>query len=53
MKANKGQIDKALSAPGDIRFFLLHGPDEASSRSLAKAIGAALGEDAERIDLTG
>jgi DNA polymerase-3 subunit delta len=53
VKATKAQIDKALRAPGDVRFFLLHGPDEAASRALAKAIGEALGADAERIDLSG
>ncbi|MEA3039918.1 MAG: polymerase subunit delta [Sphingomonadales bacterium] len=50
MKANRGQIEKALKAPGDIRFFLLHGPDESGSRALAK-LGAPSG--AERVDLTG
>ena len=53
MKANKGQIDKALKAPAETRFFLLHGPDESGSRALAKALGAAMGAEAERVDLTG
>ena len=53
MKANKPQIDKALKAPGESRFFLLYGPDEAGSRALVKALGAAVGADAERIDLSG
>ena len=53
MKANRGQIERALDRPGDTRFFLLHGPDEAGSRALAKRLGAALGEGAERIDLGG
>jgi len=53
MKANRPQVEKALKAPGDIRFFLLHGPDEAGSRALAKMLGAALGTEAERIDLSG
>jgi DNA polymerase III subunit delta len=51
MKANRPQLDKAMKAPADIRFFLFHGPDEAGSRALGKAVGAALGEEAERIDL--
>lgn len=54
MKANKGQIERALKAPGeDVRFFLLHGPDEAGSRALGKLLATAVGPDAERIDLTG
>jgi len=53
MKANRPQIEKALKAPGEIRFFLLHGPDEAGSRALVKALAAAIGPDAERIDLSG
>ena len=51
MKANKAQIDKALKAPGDTRFFLFHGPDESGSRAQVKALGAAMGAEAERIDL--
>jgi DNA polymerase-3 subunit delta len=50
MKANRAQIEKALKAPGDIRFFLLHGPDESGSRALAKL---AAPPEAERVDLTG
>lgn len=53
MKANRGQIERALKAPGDTRFFLLHGPDESGSRALAKALGAAMGPEAERVDLSG
>ncbi|QPQ54530.1 DNA polymerase III subunit delta [Allosphingosinicella flava] len=54
MKANRGQVEKALRAPGpDTRFILLHGPDDAGSRALAKLLGQALGGDAERIDLSG
>lgn len=53
MKANRGQIDRALRNPAETRFFLFHGPDEAGSRALASAVGAAVGKDAERIDLTG
>jgi DNA polymerase-3 subunit delta len=50
VKANRAQIEKALKAPGDIRFFLLHGPDESGSRALAKL---AAPREAERVDLTG
>ena len=53
MKANKAQIERALAAPADTRFFLLHGPDESGSRALAKRLAVAMGEDAERIDLSG
>jgi DNA polymerase-3 subunit delta len=53
MKANKAQLDKALKAPGEIRFFLLHGPDDSGSRALVQALGAALGAEAERVDLSG
>jgi DNA polymerase III subunit delta len=53
MKANRAQIEKALRAPGETRFFLLHGPDESGSRALVRALAAAMGADAERIDLTG
>jgi DNA polymerase-3 subunit delta len=53
VKANRAQIDKALKAPAETRFFLLHGPDEAGSRALVKALAAALGAEAERIDLSG
>lgn len=53
MKANRGEIERALKSPGDTRFFLLHGPDEAGSRSLVKLLAAAMGEAAERVDLAG
>lgn len=53
MKANRAQIDRALALPAETRFFLLHGPDEAGSRALAGKLAAAMGEGAERIDLSG
>jgi DNA polymerase-3 subunit delta len=53
VKANRGQVDKALKAPGETRFFLFYGPDDSGSRALARAIGATLGAEAERIDLSG
>lgn len=53
MKANRAQLEKALKAPADTRFFLLHGPDEAGSRSGIRTLAAALGADAERVDLSG
>jgi DNA polymerase-3 subunit delta len=51
VKAQKGQIERALRAAAEWRFFLLYGPDEAGSRALAKL--AAPSADAERIDLGG
>jgi len=52
LKANRGQIEKALDAPPpDCRFFLLYGPDEAGSATLAKRLERAMGPQAERIDL--
>ena len=54
MKANRGQIEKALDAPpADIRFFLLYGPDEAGSAALGKRLERAMGPEAERVDLDG
>lgn len=53
MKVNKAQLDKALKAPGGVRLFLFHGPDEAGSRALVRRLAAAAGADAERIDLGG
>ncbi|MEO1169368.1 MAG: DNA polymerase III subunit delta [Pseudomonadota bacterium] len=54
MKANRGQISRALSAPSeDIRFYLLYGPDRSGSEALAAMLAQAMGEEAERIDLVG
>ncbi len=54
MKANRGQIEKALDAPSpDIRILLLYGPDEAGSLALMKRLERAMGEGAERIDMDG
>lgn len=53
MKAAKGQIERALRASGEWRFFLLYGPDEAGSRALLKHVATAAGEDAERVELSG
>ena len=54
MKANRGQIERALDAPPpDIRFFLLYGPDEAGSAAIAKRLERAMGPQAERVDLDG
>lgn len=54
MKANRAQITRALDQPdAAVRLILLHGPDNAGSRELAARLGAAMGGDAERIDLAG
>lgn len=53
MKAARGQIERALKAPGEWRFFLLYGPDDAGSRALARLAGKAMGGEAERVDLAG
>ena len=53
MKAKRGDVDRALRAPAETLFFLFHGPDEAGSQALVRALAAAAGAGAERIDLTG
>ncbi|WP_116091410.1 DNA polymerase III subunit delta [Sphingomonas crusticola] len=53
MKPEEARFRHALdSADPSIRFYLMYGPDEAGSRALADRLGAAVGPDAERIDLT-
>jgi len=53
VKAKLPELQRALADPGAIRLFLLYGPDEATSRALAGQLGAAMGQGAERIDLSG
>jgi DNA polymerase-3 subunit delta len=53
VKANRAQIERALRAPADIRLFLLHGPDESGSRALARLLADGLGDEAERVELSG
>lgn len=54
MKASRQQMERALDGGSpDIRFFLLHGPDESQSRELAARLGKRLGAEAERVDLSG
>lgn len=54
MKANEAQIGRALDAPdASWKIALLYGPDEAGSRMLADRLAAAMGADAERVDLEG
>jgi DNA polymerase III subunit delta len=52
MKANKGQVERAMDSPSDTcRLFLLYGADESGSRALIQRLVRAMGPDAERIDL--
>jgi len=51
VKADRGQVEKALKAPAATRFFLLHGQDDSGSRALARLLDDAMGAEAERIDL--
>ena len=55
MKVTKlREIEAALSPPSpDIRLYLLHGPDASAAQELATRLGAAVGADAERVDLDG
>jgi DNA polymerase-3 subunit delta len=50
VKAKPAEAERALKKPGDYRFFLFYGPDEAGSRALAKKLGEG---GAERVDLNG
>lgn len=53
MKPAEVKLQRALdSADPAIRLYLLHGPDEATSRSFADRLGKTMGADAERIDLS-
>ncbi|HEX8644391.1 MAG TPA: DNA polymerase III subunit delta [Allosphingosinicella sp.] len=53
MKASRPQVERALQSPAETLFFLFHGPDEAGSRALVKALAAAMGDGAERVDFSG
>ena len=55
MKAGSAkQIEAALDrADPALRLYVLHGTDDAGSRALAGRLEAALGNDAERIDIDG
>jgi DNA polymerase III subunit delta len=54
VKADAARIERALDTPGpDCKLALLYGPDEAGSRALADRLAAAMGADAERVDLDG
>lgn len=53
MKASRAQIEQALQAPREVRFFLLHGPDEAGSRALARTLAAWAGAEGECVALSG
>jgi len=54
VKANTAQARAALDRPGpEVRLVLLHGPDTAGAVALADRLAAAMGPEAERIDLDG
>jgi DNA polymerase III subunit delta len=53
VKATRPQLDRALKSPAAVRLFLFHGPDESSSRELARRIPLALGPETERVELSG
>lgn len=53
MKASRPELERALQAPAETRLFLFHGPDDAGSQALVKALAAAAGPGAERVDLAG
>jgi DNA polymerase-3 subunit delta len=54
VKADAAKIERALDTPGpEWKLVLLYGPDEAGSRALADRLAAAMGTDAERVDLDG
>lgn len=53
MKVKLDRVGAALDRPGDIRLFLLHGPDEAGAMALAERLGRAMGAGAERVQLEG
>ncbi|WP_019515317.1 DNA polymerase III subunit delta [Sphingomonas sp. Mn802worker] len=52
MKASQAQLIAALDrGGGDIRLFLLHGPDEAGALAFAARLARAMGDGVERVDL--
>ena len=52
MKANLNQLTRAIdAASGDVRLYVLHGPDEAGAREIAARLARTMGPDAERVDL--
>lgn len=54
MKASRTEIERALdNPPPHIRLFLLYGPDESESLSLAMRLERSMGSSAERVDLDG
>lgn len=52
MKATQAQLTAALDrGGGDIRLFLLHGPDESGAMAFAARLARGVGEGAERVDI--
>jgi DNA polymerase-3 subunit delta len=53
MAGKSGPIERALDAASPaVRCYLLYGPDDAGSRALAARLAKAMGDGAERIDLS-
>jgi len=53
MIVRPAQLGRHLADPSRLRLFLFYGPDESASRAFVPLLAKALGEDVERIDLTG
>jgi len=52
VKATQAQLTAALDrGGGDVRLFLLHGPDEAGAMAFAARLAKGLGQGAERVDI--
>jgi len=53
MIVKPAQLGRHLADLGRVRLFLFYGPDESASRAFVPMVAAALGNDVERVDLTG
>jgi DNA polymerase III subunit delta len=53
MIVRPAQLGRHLADPSRLRLFLFYGPDESASRAFVPLLAKALGEDVERVDLTG
>lgn len=53
MKLDPGRLSQMKAAAGDIRLYLLFGPDEAGIADAARQLALDIGADAERVDLDG
>lgn len=53
MIVKPAQLGRYLAEPSRLRLFLFYGPDESASRAYLPRLATALGDDIERIDLSG